>query len=182
MMATDEFNSSYGYLLKLMVNTPPLAFLSPSLLSVPRLILTNIQREPPNPSSSNPHSSCCQAERRLPSACPVHQRIRRMHCLVARRRVRHSNRTEIRSRLSRSKKTCDVAGFSTVSHERMHKIGDNSEDRSRCRRRRRRPHVSHGETTSPFPGGAWSPGRRGPRHWIVGGCLYHPLTEQQQEE
>lgn len=23
MMATDEFNSSYGYLLKLMVNTPP---------------------------------------------------------------------------------------------------------------------------------------------------------------
>lgn len=149
-MATDKFNSSYGYLLKLMVNTP-LAFLSPSLLSVPRLILTNIQREPPNfIIPSNPHSSCCQAKRRFSSrdfACLVQQRIRRMHCL-ARRRVRHLRQTEIRSRLSRGKEACDVAGFSAFNED---KIGDNSEDRSRCRRRRRLPHVSHDETTSPSP-------------------------------
>lgn len=29
MMATDEFNSSYGYLLKLMVNTPSRPFYLP---------------------------------------------------------------------------------------------------------------------------------------------------------
>lgn len=150
-MATDEFNSSYGYLLKLMVNTPSRPFYLPCLLSVPRLILTSRTGTPKLHHPIQPAFVMLPSEKALllSRLCLlVHQRIRRMHCL-ARRRVRHLRQTEIRSQLLRGKEACDVAGFSAFSHEKKHKIGTTP---------RIGPGVGvglpmfpHEETTSPSP-------------------------------
>lgn len=185
---TDDGDRRVQFELRISIEThgqhPLTPFLSPCLLSVPRLILTSRTGTPKLHHPIQPAFVMLPSEKALllSRLCLlVHQRIRRMHCL-ARYRVRHLRQTEIRSQLLRGKEACDVAGFSAFSHEKKHKIGDNSEDRSRCRRRRRPPHVSARRDDLAVPGGAWSPGRRRPRHWIVGGCFYHPLTEQQQEE